>query len=122
MKTEQTFECVKMDAKRGNIVLSRRAVLEKSLAHDRSKIVGKMKVGDVVTGSVKNLTDWGCFVDIAGVDGLIHINEISWQRISNPSELLHISQSIKAVIIKIEYVTNNISLSIKQLTEDPFKK
>ena len=122
MKTEQTFECVKMDNKRGNIVLSRRSVLEKSLAQDRSKIVGKMKVGDIVNGTVKNLTEWGCFVDIAGVDGLIHINEISWQRITNPSELLHISQPIKAVIIKIEEGTNKISLSIKKLSEDPFKK
>ena len=81
-----------------------------------------MKVGDIVNGTVKNLTEWGCFVDIAGVDGLIHINEISWQRITNPSELLHISQPIKAVIIKIEEGTNKISLSIKKLSEDPFKK
>ena len=122
MKTEQMFECVKLDKKRGNIVLSRRAILEKTLAHDRDKIVNKMKEGDIVNGTVKNLTEWGAFIDIQGVDSLLHITDISWRRINKPADLLSIGQSIKAKIIKIEEGTKKISLGVKQLTEDPYKK
>ena len=122
MKVPQTFECVKLDKKRGNIVLSRRAILEKILARDRDKIISKIKEGDTVQGTVKNLTDWGAFIDLNGVDALLHITDISWRRISKPSELLSIGQSIKAKIIKIEEGTKKISLGVKQLTEDPYKK
>ena len=101
MKVPQTFECVKLDKKRGNIVLSRRAIIEKIRDHDRDKIISKIKEGDIVEGTVKNLTDWGAFVDINGVDALLHITDISWDRINKPAELLSIGQTIKAKITKI---------------------
>ena len=122
MKVPQTFECVKLDKKRGNIVLSRRAILEKILLRDRNKIISKLKEGDIVNGTIKNLTEWGAFVDLNGVDALLHITDISWRRINKPADLLSIGQSIKAKIIKIEEGTKKISLGVKQLTEDPYKK
>ena len=122
MKVPQTFECVTLDKKRGNIVLSRRAIMEKIRDRDRNKIISKIKEGDIVQGIVKNLTDWGAFIDLDGVDALLHITDISWSRISKPAELLSIGQSIKAKIIKIEEGTKKISLGVKQLTEDPYVK
>ncbi len=122
MKVPQTFECVKLDKKRGNIVLSRRAIMERIRDHDRDKIVSKMKEGDVVQGTVKNLTDWGAFIDLNGADALLHITDISWSRISRPSELLSIGQSIKVKITKIEPDNKKISVGVKQLTEDPYAK
>ena len=120
MKTPQTFECVKLDKKRGNIVLSRRAVIEKIRNKDKNKIISKLKEGDVVQGIVKNLTDWGVFIDLNGVDALLHITDISWSRINKPSELLSLGQSIKVKITKIEPVKLKISVSIKHLTKDPY--
>ena len=120
MKVPQTFACVKLDKKRGNIVLSRRAIMEKIRDKDREKIISKLKEGDIVQGIVKNLTDWGVFVDLNGVDSLLHITDISWSRINKPSELLSIGQSIKVKITKIESTTKKISVSIKHLTEDPY--
>ena len=102
MRIPQTFECVKLDKRRGNIVLSRRAIIEKIRDHDRDKIISKIKEGDVVQGTVKNITDWGAFVNVDGVDALLHITDISWDRIGRPSDLLSIGQSIKAKVIKIE--------------------
>ena len=122
MRVPQTFECVKLDKKRGNIVLSRRAIMERARDHDREKILSKIKDGDTVNGTVKNLTDWGAFIDINGVDALLHITDISWVRINKPSELLSIGQSIKVKIIKIDADTKKISVGVKQLTEDPYKK
>ena len=122
MKTQQNFECVKLDKRRGNIVLSRRAIMEKIRNKDRDKLISKMKEGDIVSGVVKNLTDWGAFIDLQGVDALLHITDISWDRISKPAELLSIGQSIKAKIIKIEESTKKISLGVKQLNEDPYIK
>jgi len=122
MKIPQTFECVKLDKKRGNIVLSRRAIMERIRDKDRDKIISKIKEGDVVQGTVKNLTEWGVFVDLNGVDALLHITDISWSRINKPSELLSIGQSIKVKITKIEQNTKKISVSIKHLTEDPYSK
>ena len=122
MRIPQTFECVKLDKKRGNIVLSRRAIMAKIRDKDRNKILEKIKEGDVVEGTVKNLTDWGAFLEINGVDALLHITDISWDRISRPAELLSIGQTIKAKIIKIEEGSKKISLGIKQLTEDPYMK
>ena len=122
MKTPQTFECVKLDKKRGNIVLSRRAVIEKIRNKDKNKIIAKLKEGDVVQGIVKNLTDWGVFIDLNGVDALLHITDISWSRINKPSELLSLGQSIKVKITKIEPIKLKISVSIKHLTEDPYTK
>ena len=120
MKTPQTFECVKLDKKRGNIVLSRRAVIERIRNKDKNKIISKLKVGDIVQGLVKNITDWGVFIDLNGVDALLHITDISWSRISKPSELLSLGQSVKVKITKIEPVKLKISVSIKNLTEDPY--
>ena len=120
MKTPQTFECVKLDKKRGNIVLSRRAVIEKIRNKDKNKIISKLKEGDIVQGIVKNITDWGVFVDLNGVDSLLHITDISWSRINKPSELLSLGQSVKVKITKIDPEKLKISVSIKHLTEDPY--
>ncbi len=122
MKVPQTFECVKLDKKRGNIVLSRRAVMEKIRDEDRNKIISKIKEGEIVQGTVKNITEWGVFVDLNGVDALLHITDISWSRINKPSELLSIGQSIKVKVTKIEPKTKKISVSVKHLTEDPYSK
>ena len=122
MKVPQTFECVKLDKKRGNIVVSRRAVIEKIRDKDKNKIIAKLKEGDIVQGIVKNLTDWGVFIDLNGVDALLHITDISWSRINKPSELLSLGQSIKVKITKIEPIKLKISVSIKHLTEDPYAK
>ena len=121
MRTPQTFECVKLDKKRGNIVLSRRAILEKTLNRDRDKIISKLSEGDVVDGTVKALVDWGCFVDLNGVDSLLHINEISYSRIEKPSDILSIGQTIKVKIIKIDE-SKKISVSVKALSVDPYLK
>jgi small subunit ribosomal protein S1 len=122
MKVPQTFECVKLDKKRGNIVLSRKEIILKERNRDRDKIIEKIKVGDVVEGIVKNLTDWGAFIDLQGVDALLHITDCSWDRINRPSELFSIGQNVKAVVTKIEEGSKKISLGIKQLTEDPYLK
>ena len=120
MKVPQTFECVKLDKKRGNIVLSRRAVIEKIRNKDKNEIISKLKEGDIVQGIVKNITDWGVFVDLNGAAALLHITDISWSRINKPSELLSLGQSIKVKIIKIEPTKLKISVSIKHLSEDPY--
>ena len=122
MKVPQTFECVKLDKKRGNIVLSRRSIMEKIRDKDKNKILSKLKEGEIVQGIVKNLTDWGAFIDLNGADSLLHITDISWSRINKPSELLSIGQSIKVKITKIEPIEKKISVSIKHLTEDPYTK
>ena len=120
MKVPQTFECVKLDKRRGNIVLSRRAVIEKIRNRDKNAIILKLKEGDIVQGIVKNITDWGVFIDLNGADALLHITDISWSRINKPSELLSLGQSIKVKIIKIEPTKLKISVSIKHLSEDPY--
>jgi len=122
MRVPQTFECVKLDKKRGNIVVSRRAIMERIRDHDRDKIISKIKEGDIVQGTVKNITEWGAFIDFDGVDALLHITDISWSRINKPSELLSVGQSIKVKITKIEPGTKKISVGVKQLTEDPYTK
>ena len=120
MKTPQTFQIEKIDNRRKNIVVSRRAIIEKARNKDKNKIVSKLKEGDIVTGIVKNLTDWGVFIDLNGVDALLHITDISWSRINKPSELLSLGQSIKVKITKIEPVNLKISVSIKHLTVDSY--
>jgi len=122
MKVPQTFECVQLDKKRGNIVLSRRSIMERIRDRDRDKIISKIKEGEIVQGTVKNLTEWGVFVDLNGVDSLLHITDISWSRINKPSELLSIGQSIKVKVTKIDPKTKKISVSVKHLTEDPYAK
>jgi len=122
MKIQQSFECVKLDRRRGNIVLSRRAILEKKRDKDKTEMISKIKEGDIVEGIVKHLTQWGAFIDLNGVDALLHITDISWVRVSNPSELLSVGQNIKVKITKIDPETKKISVGIKQLTEDPYEK
>ena len=121
MKEPQTFEVVKMDVKRGNIVLSRRQCLEKIRDHDRDKIIEKLKVGAIVDGTVKNITEWGAFIDISGADSLLHVTDVSYSRINKVSDLLSIGQTIKVKITKITD-DKKISVSVKDLTEDPYIK
>ncbi len=122
MGTPQPFQILKMDRRRGNIVVSRRAVLEDSRAEARSELVANLEEGQVLQGVIKNITDYGAFVDLGGVDGLLHVTDISWKRINHPSEALQIGQSVQVKVIKFNDETQRISLGIKQLTEDPWVK
>ncbi len=117
----QPFQILKMDRARGNIVVSRRAVLEESRAEQRSELVASLKEGQVLTGVVKNITDYGAFVDLGGVDGLLHVTDIAWRRINHPSEALHIGQTVKVQVIRFNAETQRISLGMKQLEADPWE-
>src|SRR5271170_4082256 len=121
MGTPQPFQILKMDRARGNIVVSRRAVLEESRAEARSELVANLKEGQILNGVVKNITDYGAFVDLGGVDGLLHVTDIAWRRVNHPSEVLNIGQQVKVKIIKINHETHHISLGMKQLLEDPWQ-
>tara|TARA_Y100000589_G_scaffold89935_1_gene84520 strand:- start:2546 stop:4237 length:1692 start_codon:yes stop_codon:yes gene_type:complete len=120
MNVPQPFQVLKMDRKRGNIVVSRRAVLEESRAEQRAELVGNLAEGNTVDGIVKNITDYGAFVDLGGLDGLLHVTDIAWKRINHPSEALSLGDSIKVQIIKVNKETNRISLGMKQLEDDPW--
>ncbi|MBM3607406.1 MAG: 30S ribosomal protein S1 [Alphaproteobacteria bacterium] len=120
MNVPQPFEILKMDRRRGNIVVSRRTVLEESRAEQRTEIVGKLEEGQVIDGTVKNITDYGAFVDLGGIDGLLHVADIAWRRVNHPSEVLTIGQTVKVKIVKINHDTHRISLGMKQLQEDPW--
>ena len=122
MGTPQPFQILKMDRRRGNIVVSRRAVLEDSRAEAKSELVANLQEGQVLQGIVKNITDYGAFVDLGGVDGLLHVTDISWKRINHPSEALQMGESVQVKVIKFNEETQRISLGIKQLTEDPWLK
>ena len=122
MGTPQPFQILKMDRRRGNIVVSRRAVLEDSRAEARSELVANLQEGQILQGVIKNITDYGAFVDLGGVDGLLHVTDISWKRINHPSEALQIGESVQVKVIKFNEETQRISLGIKQLTEDPWSK
>ena len=117
----QPFQILKMDRSRGNIVVSRRAVLEESRAEARSELVASLKEGQILTGVVKNITDYGAFVDLGGVDGLLHVTDIAWRRINHPSEALHIGQTVKVQVIRFNPETQRISLGMKQLEADPWE-
>ena len=117
----QPFQILKMDKLRGNIVVSRRAVLEESRSEQRSEIIKNLSEGQIVDGVVKNITDYGAFIDLGGVDGLLHVTDISWKRINHPSEALSVGQNIKAQIIKFNQDTQRISLGMKQLEKDPWE-
>jgi small subunit ribosomal protein S1 len=121
MGVPQPFEILKMDRRRGNIVVSRRTVLEESRAEQRHEIVGKLEEGQVIDGTVKNITDYGAFVDLGGIDGLLHVTDIAWRRVNHPTEVLNIGQSVRVKIIKINHETHRISLGMKQLLEDPWQ-
>lgn len=120
MQITQPFMILKMDRRRGNIVVSRRSILEESRAEQRAEIVGNLVEGNVVDGVVKNITEYGAFVDLGGVDGLLHVTDMAWRRINHPSEILNIGDSLKVQIVKINKDTQRISLGMKQLEEDPW--
>ena len=121
MNTPQPFQILKIDRKRGNIVVSRRAVLEESRAEARSELVSNLKEGQVLNGIVKNITDYGAFVDLGGVDGLLHVTDIAWKRINHPSEALQVGQSVDVQVIRFNTETQRISLGMKQLLSDPWE-
>jgi len=120
MGLKQPFQILKMDRRRGNIVVSRRAILEESRAEQRAEVIGKLAEGQVLDGVVKNITEYGAFVDLGGVDGLLHVTDMAWRRINHPSEVLSIGQTLKVQVIKINKETHRISLGIKQLQADPW--
>ncbi len=120
MNITQPFQILKMDRKRGNIVVSRRAILEETRAEQRAELITTLADGQVVEGIVKNITDYGAFVDLGGIDGLLHVTDISWKRINHPSEVLNIGDTIDVKIIRLNPDTQRISLGMKQLQEDPW--
>src|SRR5215210_4969356 len=121
MGSPQPFQILKMDRARGNIVVSRRAVLEETRAEQRSELIQGLKEGMVLDGVVKNITDYGAFVDLGGVDGLLHVTDIAWRRINHPSEALTIGQQVKVQVIRFNPETQRISLGMKQLEADPWE-
>jgi small subunit ribosomal protein S1 len=121
MNVPQPFHILKMDRRRGNIVVSRRTVLEESRAEQRHEIVANLEEGQIIEGVVKNITDYGAFVDLGGIDGLLHVTDVAWRRVNHPSEVLTIGQTVRVKIIKINRDTHRISLGMKQLLEDPWQ-
>ena len=121
MNQPQLFQILKMDRRRGNIVVSRRAVLEERRAEERSSLVASLQEKQIVEGTVKNITDYGAFVDLGGVDGLLHVTDIAWRRVSHPTEVLSVGQQVTVQIIKINQETQRISLGMKQLQTDPWE-
>jgi len=120
MGLKQPFQVLKMDRRRGNIVVSRRAILEESRAEQRAEVIGNLTEGQSVDGVVKNITEYGAFVDLGGVDGLLHVTDMAWRRVNHPSEILTIGETIKVQVIKINKDTHRISLGMKQLQDDPW--
>ena len=120
MGLKQPFQILKMDRRRGNIVVSRRAILEESRAEQRAEVIGGLTEGQEVDGVVKNITEYGAFVDLGGVDGLLHVTDMAWRRVNHPSEILTIGETIKVQVIKINKETHRISLGMKQLQDDPW--
>ena len=120
MNTKQPFQILKMDRRRGNIVVSRRAIMEETRAEARSEIVQNLVEGQAVEGVVKNITDYGAFVDLGGVDGLLHVTDIAWRRVNHPSEVLTVGETVRVQVIKINSETQRISLGMKQLESDPW--
>ena len=120
MGTPQPFQILKMDRRRGNIVVSRRAVLEESRAEQRNELLAGLTEGQVIEGIVKNLTDYGAFVDLGGVDGLLHVTDMAWRRINHPSEILTVGQTVNVQVIRFNAETQRISLGMKQLEADPW--
>ncbi|OIP08562.1 MAG: 30S ribosomal protein S1 [Betaproteobacteria bacterium CG2_30_59_46] len=117
---EMEFKVIKLDRKRNNVVVSRKAVLEQSLGAERQALLGNLKEGMVVKGIVKNITDYGAFVDLGGVDGLLHITDLAWRRVKHPSEVLAVGDEIEAVVLKFDQEKNRVSLGVKQLGDDPW--
>jgi small subunit ribosomal protein S1 len=121
MNTPQPFQILKMDRRRGNIVVSRRSILEEARAEQRNEIVAQLAENQVIEGVVKNITDYGAFIDLGGIDGLLHVTDMAWRRVSHPSEIVNVGDSVKVQIIRINPETQRISLGIKQLEADPWE-
>ncbi len=121
MNIPQPFQIVKMDRRRGNIVVSRRAVLEESSAAERTKVLERLNKGDIVEGVVKNIVEFGGFVDLGGIDGLLHVTDMAWRRVSHPSEVIAVGDTLRVQVIKINRETQRISLGLKQLEPDPWE-
>ena len=120
MGLKQPFQILKMDRRRGNIVVSRRAILEESRAEQRAEVIANLTEGQTVDGVVKNITEYGAFVDLGGVDGLLHVTDMAWRRVNHPSEILSIGETVKVQVIKINKDSHRISLGMKQLQADPW--
>ena len=120
MDIEQPFQILKMDRRRGNIVVSRRSILEETRAEQRSELIGELAEGQVIEGVVKNITDYGAFVDLGGIDGLLHVTDMSYKRVNHPSEVIEIGQTVTVQIVRINSETQRISLGMKQLESDPW--
>ena len=120
MNQEQPFMILKMDRQRGNIVVSRRAILEESRAEQRAELVGQLAEDETRDGVVKNITDYGAFVDLGGIDGLLHVTDMSWRRVSHPSQVMAVGDTVTVKIVRINPDTQRISLGMKQLHEDPW--
>ncbi len=120
MGLKQPFQILKMDRRRGNIVVSRRAILEESRAEQRAEVIANLTEGQAVDGVVKNITEYGAFVDLGGVDGLLHVTDMAWRRVNHPSEIVSIGETIRVQVIKINKETHRISLGMKQLQDDPW--
>jgi small subunit ribosomal protein S1 len=120
MHQQQPFQILKMDRRRGNIVVSRRSVLEESRAEQRTEIVARLAEGQIIDGLVKNITDYGAFIDLGGIDGLLHVTDMAWRRVNHPSEILNVGDTVKVQIIRINPETQRISLGMKQLQSDPW--
>jgi len=114
------FKVIKLDAKRNNVVVSRRAVMEAESSAEREELLGKLEEGQIVTGVIKNLTDYGAFVDLGGIDGLLHITDMAWKRIKHPSEVVEVGQEVTVKVLKFDRDRNRVSLGLKQLGEDPW--
>jgi small subunit ribosomal protein S1 len=120
MHSPQPFKILKMDRRRGNIVVSRREILEATRAEQRSEIVAKLAEGQVIEGVVKNITDYGAFIDLGGIDGLLHVTDMAWRRVNHPSEIVNVGDTVKVQIVRINPETQRISLGMKQLQADPW--
>ena len=117
---EMEFKVIKLDRKRNNVVVSRRAVLEESMGADREALLDTLKEGTIIKGVVKNITDYGAFVDLGGIDGLLHITDMAWRRVKHPSEVVQVGQEVEAKILKYDQDKNRVSLGLKQLGDDPW--
>ena len=114
------FKVIKLDRKRNNVVLSRRAVVEASMGEERAKLMETLHEGAIVHGVVKNITEYGAFVDLGGIDGLLHITDMAWRRVRHPSEVVQVGQELTAKVLKFDAEKNRVSLGIKQLGDDPW--
>jgi small subunit ribosomal protein S1 len=121
MHQPMAFQILKMDRRRGNIVVSRRSVLEETRAEQRSEIVARLAEGQVIDGVVKNITDYGAFIDLGGIDGLLHVTDMAWRRVNHPSDVVNVGDTVKVQIIRINPETQRISLGMKQLLSDPWQ-